>query len=57
MAKEKSMLGAIVGDEAGSIYEFDQLKNVKAVKMKKLIEDNAFFSDDTILTCAVADAI
>ena len=51
------MLGAIVGDEAGSIYEFDQLKNVKAVKMKKLIEDNAFFSDDTILTCAVADAI
>lgn len=51
------MLGAIVGDEAGSIYEFDQLKKVKAVKMKKLIEDNAFFSDDTILTCAVADAI
>ena len=51
------MLGAIIGDEAGSIYEFEQIKNVKPIEMKKLIEDNAFFSDDTILTCAVADAI
>lgn len=51
------MFGAIVGDEAGSVYEFEQIKNVKPVKMKTLIENNAFFSDDTILTCAVADAV
>ena len=51
------MLGAIIGDEAGSVYEFEQIKNVKPIEMKKIIEDNAFFSDDTILTCAVADAI
>lgn len=51
------MLGAIIGDLAGSIYEFDQMKEVKKIKVKKLIEDNAFFSDDTILTMAIADAI
>lgn len=51
------MLGAIIGDLAGSIYEFDQFKKVKRFKVKNLIEDNAFFSDDTILTVAIADAI
>lgn len=51
------MYGAIIGDLAGSIYEYDQIKTVKPVVIDKLIEDNAFFSDDTILTIAVADAI
>ncbi len=51
------MLGAIIGDLAGSIYEFDQIKNFREVSIDKIIEDNAFFSDDTILTIAVADAI
>ena len=51
------MIGAIIGDLAGSIYEFKQVKEISSVKMKNLIEDNAFFSDDTILTVAVADAI
>lgn len=51
------MLGAIIGDLAGSIYEFDQIKQVKPIKMQHLIEENAFFSDDTILTVAVADAL
>jgi len=51
------MLGAIIGDLAGSIYEFDQFKKHRNVKIKKVIEDNAFFSDDTILTIAIADAI
>ena len=51
------MLGAIIGDLAGSIYEYDQFYAVKPIKIKKIIEDNAFFSDDTILTIAVADAI
>ena len=41
------MYGAIIGDLAGSIYECDQVKDVKSIKMNKLIEDNAFFSDDT----------
>lgn len=51
------MLGAIIGDLAGSIYEFDQFQKVKKVKIKNLIEEGAFFSDDTILTVAIADAI
>lgn len=51
------MFGAIIGDLAGSIYEFEQIKQVKKVKMKNLIETGSFFSDDTILTVAVADAI
>ena len=51
------MLGAIIGDLAGSIYEFDQVKNHRDIKIKNIIEDNAFYSDDTILTIAIADAI
>ena len=51
------MYGAIVGDLAGSIYEYEQLKKVHRVKMINLIEDNAFYSDDTILTIAILDAI
>lgn len=51
------MLGAIIGDLAGSIYEFAQVKNHKSIDMKKVIEDDAFFSDDSILTVAIADAI
>ncbi|MBP3432042.1 MAG: ADP-ribosylglycohydrolase family protein [Clostridia bacterium] len=50
------MFGAIIGDFAGSIYEFDQIKNFKPVKVNEIIEENAFFSDDTILTVAIADA-
>lgn len=51
------MYGAIIGDLAGSIYEYDQIKGVKPVVVDKLIEENSFFSDDTILTIAIADAI
>ncbi len=51
------MYGAIVGDLAGSIYEFNQLKKIQSIKMNNLIEDNAFYSDDTILTIAILDAI
>ena len=51
------MLGAVIGDLAGSIYEFEQIKNFHPVKIKNIIEENAFFSDDTILTIAIADAI
>ena len=51
------MLGAIIGDLAGSIYEYSQVKKVSSIKINNLIEENAFFSDDTILTIAIADAI
>lgn len=51
------MYGAIIGDLAGSIYEFEQVRCIKPIKMGKIIEDNAFFSDDTILTIAVLEAI
>lgn len=50
------MLGAIIGDLAGSIYEFEQVKNCHPIKINNLIENNSFFSDDTILTVAIADA-
>jgi len=51
------MYGAIIGDLAGSIYEFDQLRKIHRVQMNNLIEGNAFYSDDTILTIAILDAI
>lgn len=51
------MLGAIIGDLSGSIYEYGQIKQISNIKINKLIEDNAFFSDDTILTIAILDAI
>lgn len=51
------MFGAIIGDLAGSIYEYDQFNEVKPIKINKLIESNAFYSDDTILTMAILDVI
>lgn len=51
------MYGAIIGDLAGSVYEYEQCKAAKNVNINKIIEDNAFYSDDTILTIAIADAI
>ncbi len=51
------MIGAIIGDLAGSIYEYDQTKNIKPIKTDSLIDEKSFISDDTILTISVADAI
>ena len=51
------MWGAVIGDLAGSIYEYEQSKKVSLIKKTKLIEDNSFFSDDSILTIAIIDAI
>lgn len=51
------MYGAIIGDLAGSIYEYNQLKNIHSIKMNNIIENNSFYSNDTILTIAVLDAI
>ncbi len=51
------MFGAIIGDLAGSIYEYDQLKEINPVVMNQIIENKSFYSDDTILTVAILDAI
>lgn len=47
------MLGAIIGDIVGSIYEWNNIKT----KDFPFFQDNCFFTDDTVMTCAVADAI
>ena len=51
------MYGAIIGDLAGSLYEFDQTKKVFPISVNQLIEEKSFYSDDTILTIAILDAI
>lgn len=51
------MLGAIYGDKAGSIYEYKQTKTIEPVYVEQLISDNSFYSDDTIETIAIMDAI
>lgn len=51
------MWGAVIGDIAGSIYEYGQLKKVASIEVNDIIPSNGFYSDDTILTIAVIDAI
>ncbi|MEG1559081.1 MAG: ADP-ribosylglycohydrolase family protein [Bacilli bacterium] len=52
------MWGAIIGDLAGSIYEYEQTKKIMQIQItNNIIPENAFYSDDTILTIAVLDAI
>ena len=47
------MLGAIIGDIVGSVYEFHNIKT----KEFPLFRDDCFFTDDTVMTCAVAEAV
>lgn len=47
------MLGAIAGDIIGSIYEFDNAKT----RDFPLFPENAFCTDDTVMTVAVAEAL
>lgn len=49
------MLGAIAGDVAGSIYEFKPWQG--SWKEMPLFTSKCFFTDDTVLTVAVADAL
>ncbi|WP_153114800.1 ADP-ribosylglycohydrolase family protein [Rhodocyclus tenuis] len=48
------MLGAIIGDIVGSIYEF---RNYRAKDFQPFFHPGAFFTDDTVCTVAVADAL
>jgi len=47
------MLGAISGDVLGSVYEFDPIKS----KDFELLGADCFFTDDTVMTIAVADSL
>lgn len=51
------MIGAVIGDLAGSIYEYDQTKKITSIQAKQLLLPNSFISDDTILTMAIINAI
>lgn len=52
------MYGAIYGDLAGSIYEYQQFLETKPILLpKELILSESFFSDDTILKMAILDAM
>ena len=48
------MYGAILGDIIGSPYEFDRGNKSKDFEM---FEGDAGFTDDTVMTIAVADAL
>jgi len=48
------MLGVIIGDIVGSVYEFN---NYKAKDFEPFFHPNAKFTDDTVCTIAIADAL
>lgn len=52
-ATEKAMIGAIAGDIIGSVYEHDPIKS----KDFPLFHQRSCFTDDTVLTVAIAAAI
>jgi len=47
------MLGAIIGDIVGSIYEFDNYRN----KNFNFFNPKCFFTDDSVMTVAIFDAL
>lgn len=47
------MIGAIAGDIIGSVYEWDRIKS----KQFDLFRPDCFFTDDTVLTVALAESI
>ena len=65
------MLGAIIGDKAGSNYEMEEINYWKEYKKPRpyeerikimnpktpLFAENSIFTDDTVWTCAIYDAI
>ena len=47
------MIGAILGDIVGSVYEFDNIKT----KNFELFDKDCFFTDDSVMTIAIAQAL
>ena len=52
-ALPKGIIGAIIGDIVGSRFEFAK----KTSKINKLFGNSSTFTDDTVLTVAIADAL
>lgn len=50
---KRTIMGAIAGDIIGSRFEFNNHKS----KSFELMSDYCFFTDDTVMTCAVAKAL
>ena len=50
------MYGAIIGDICGSIYEFENFKTDNPAEIP-IPPPRGFFTDDTVLTCAVMEAL
>lgn len=53
MKKSNTIVGAIAGDVIGSVYEWNNIKSTNF----SLLHEKSRFTDDTVLTIAVADAI
>lgn len=47
------MIGAILGDIVGSIYEFDNIKT----KEFELFDKECFFTEDSVMTISIAEAL
>jgi ADP-ribosylglycohydrolase len=50
------MIGTIIGDIVGSPYEFDQ-NNIKTTNFPLFTSKYSYFTDDTVMTLAVAEAL
>lgn len=53
--REYRMMGAITGDTTGSVYEWHNIRYKLAPE--EMAVGNARFTDDSVMTCAVADGI
>lgn len=51
------MIGAIIGDIVGSVYEFDNIHTKDFELFADHHGKSCFFTDDTVMTCAVAKAL
>ena len=47
------MIGAIIGDIVGSVYEWNNIKT----KEFPLFREDCFFTDDTVMTIAIAEGL
>jgi ADP-ribosylglycohydrolase len=51
--KRNPIIGAVIGDVIGSIYEWENIKTTDF----PLFQDSCFFTDDTVLTLALCESI
>ena len=51
------MLGAIIGDIVGSLFEFGENKETAHSKKYPFISKYSHYTDDTVMTLAIADAL